>query len=214
MAGAVHPRRLCLTTGAAATFASFLRNDALAWFAAVSVLVLVIRMRWFGHYELSLVKRAARRGFAGLASRLFTFHPGRRSPPATDLAALPCNLVWSILIGKIQAWNVCRMELVLSGPHGGRRRRGWANPVRSPTAEACWSLAIAFRNRDGSYCELRAETPDVAGPDSLDLTRLTRLLKEFGTRFAEEIGPQWPFFCNDGEETDASWDPRIRHRAA
>ena len=77
---------LCLTTGAAATFASFLRNDALAWFAAVSVLVLVIRVGWFGHYELSLVS-AVGRGLAGLASRLFTSHPGRRSPPATDLAA-------------------------------------------------------------------------------------------------------------------------------
>ena len=204
---------LCLTTGAAATFASFLRNDALAWFAAVSVLVLVIRMRWFGHYELSLIKCAVGRSLTGMASRLFAFQPRGRSP-AAKLAVLPCDLVWSMLIGKVQAWNVCRMELVLCGPHDERRRRYWADPVRKIAAEACWSLAIAFRKRDGSYCELRAEILDISGPESLDLTRLTRLLKEFGTRFGEELDAQPPLLRSDGEETGTSWDYRIRRRAA
>jgi UDP-GlcNAc:undecaprenyl-phosphate GlcNAc-1-phosphate transferase len=204
---------LCLTTGAAATFASFLRNDALAWFAAVSVLVLVIRMRWFGHYELSLIKCAVGRSLTGMASRLFAFQPRGRSP-AAKLAVLPCDLVWSMLIGKVQAWNVCRMELVLCGSHDERRRRYWADPVRKIAAEACWSLAIAFRKRDGSYCELRAEILDISVPESLDLTRLTRLLKEFGTRFGEELDAQPPLLRSDGEETGTSWDYRIRRRAA
>ena len=205
---------LCLTTGAAATFASFLRNDALAWFVAVSVLVLVIRMRWFGHYELLLLKRAVGRGLAGLASRLFTFQRGRRSPAATDLAALSCDLAWSMLIGKVQALNVCRMELVLSGPHGVRRQRGWTDPILNLAAVAHWSLAIAFRNRDGSYCELRAESLEVAGSESLDLTRLTRLLREFGTRFSEELEPPAPLVRHDKETASASWEQRIGHRAA
>ncbi len=205
---------LCLTTGAAATFASFLRNDALAWLAAVSVLAVAIRMRWFGHYELSLIKRAIGRGLTGMASRLFTFHPGRRSPAAADLAALPCDLVWLMLIGKIQAWNVCRMELVLSGPHDRRCQRCWADPVRNRAAETRWSLAIAFRKRDGSYCELRAETLDITGAESLDLTRLTRVLKEFGTRFAEELVAPLALLRNDREATGAFWGQRIRHRAA
>ena len=95
-----------------------------------------------------------------------------------------------------------------------RRRRYWADPVRKLAAEACWSLAIAFRKRDGSYCELRAEILDISVPESLDLTRLTRLLKEFGTRFGEELDAQSPLLRNDGEETGASWDQRIRRRAA
>ena len=43
---------LCLTTGAAATAATVFRKDALAWITAVTLMVLMVRLRLFGHYEL------------------------------------------------------------------------------------------------------------------------------------------------------------------
>ncbi len=46
----------CLTTGAAATAATVFRWDALAWIAALTLIVLVIRLRLFGHYEFALLK--------------------------------------------------------------------------------------------------------------------------------------------------------------
>jgi hypothetical protein len=203
-----------LTTGIAATCASILHNDALAWVTVASVLVLVIRMRWFGYYELSLVQRAVSRAFHGMITRLFSFQPGRRPPDATELAGLPCDRVWSMLIGEVQAWNVCRMELVLSGQHDWPAKRCWAAPRWRIATESCWSLAIAFRKRDGKYCELRAEIPDVAGPEFLYLTGLTRVLKEFGTRFAEELEIRSPLLPHDGDEAGAGWVHKIRHRAA
>jgi len=52
---------LCLTTGAAATAATIFRMDALAWITATTLIVLLIRLRWFGHYEVGLIRAAARR---------------------------------------------------------------------------------------------------------------------------------------------------------
>ncbi len=50
---------LCLTMGGAATAATIFRRDALAWIAAVTLIVLLIRMKLFGHHEFALVKLAA-----------------------------------------------------------------------------------------------------------------------------------------------------------
>jgi UDP-GlcNAc:undecaprenyl-phosphate GlcNAc-1-phosphate transferase len=58
---------LCLTTGAAATAATIFRMDALAWITATTLIVLLIRLRWFGHYEVSLVRVAVRRGLTRCA---------------------------------------------------------------------------------------------------------------------------------------------------
>ena len=60
---------LCLTTGAAATAATIFRRDALAWIAAVTLVVLMIRLRLFGHHEFALAKEAVVRtlkAYAGL----------------------------------------------------------------------------------------------------------------------------------------------------
>ena len=63
---------LCLTTGAAATAATIFRRDALAWIAAVTLVVLMIRLRLFGHHEFALAKEAVVRtlkAYAGLGAR-------------------------------------------------------------------------------------------------------------------------------------------------
>ena len=49
---------LCLTTGAAATAATIFRRDALAWITAMTLIVLMIRLRLFGYEEFALAKRA------------------------------------------------------------------------------------------------------------------------------------------------------------
>ena len=67
---------VCLTTGAAATAATVFRKDALAWITAVSLVVLMIRLRLFGHYEFALLKGAIDRRLKGLAARWFS--PPRR----------------------------------------------------------------------------------------------------------------------------------------
>ena len=73
---------VCLTTGAAATAASIFRRDTLAWVTAMSLVVLMIRLRLFGHEEFALVK--------GVVLRSMRFGP-RRGPtrPASCVARRP-----------------------------------------------------------------------------------------------------------------------------
>ena len=75
---------LCLTTGAAATAATIFRMDALAWIIATTVVVLMIRLRLFGHHEFGLIAQLVRRRSAKFTKIMYS----RRSeqpdlPPAT-----------------------------------------------------------------------------------------------------------------------------------
>ena len=62
---------LCLTTGAAATAATVFRMDALAWIIATTLIVLMIRLRVFGHREFGLIHQFVRRQAGNLAQSLF-----------------------------------------------------------------------------------------------------------------------------------------------
>jgi UDP-GlcNAc:undecaprenyl-phosphate GlcNAc-1-phosphate transferase len=66
---------LCLTTGAAATAATFFRIDALAWIIATTLIVLLIRLRVFGHREFGLLQQFARRQAGNLAHSIFLQKP-------------------------------------------------------------------------------------------------------------------------------------------
>jgi UDP-GlcNAc:undecaprenyl-phosphate/decaprenyl-phosphate GlcNAc-1-phosphate transferase len=62
---------ICLTTGAAATAATVFRMDALAWIIATTTIVLLIRLRVFGHREFGLIDQFVRRLAENLAQSIF-----------------------------------------------------------------------------------------------------------------------------------------------
>lgn len=62
---------LCLTTGAAATAATVFRTDALAWIIATTLVVLMIRLRVFGHREFGLLDRFVRKQAGNLSHAIF-----------------------------------------------------------------------------------------------------------------------------------------------
>jgi UDP-GlcNAc:undecaprenyl-phosphate GlcNAc-1-phosphate transferase len=66
---------LCLTTGAAATAATVFRMDALAWIIATTLIVLMIRLRVFGHREFGLIRQFLRRQAENLAQSIFLNRP-------------------------------------------------------------------------------------------------------------------------------------------
>ena len=66
---------LCLTTGAAATAATIFRMDALAWIIATTLIVLMIRLRVFGHREFGLIHQLVRRQAGNLVQSLFQRKP-------------------------------------------------------------------------------------------------------------------------------------------
>ena len=74
---------LCLATSVAAVSATIFCMDSLAWIIAAMLIVLLIRLRIFGHREFALVRQWVQRQ-SGNVARLMSFHKPIR-PPAADL---------------------------------------------------------------------------------------------------------------------------------
>ena len=79
---------LCLATGAAATAATVFRMDALAWIMATTLLVLLIRLRVFGHREFGLIRQFLRRQAKNLAQSIFLQKPSITCPIDSRHSAL------------------------------------------------------------------------------------------------------------------------------
>ncbi len=191
---------LCLTTGAAATAATIFRRDALAWIAAISLVVLMIRLRLFGYDEFALAKEAVvhtwksgveswRRFVLNLAAlrtaaRINHLHAAIEKA-ASDESATSNSELWAMLLRSLQEWDFRQVEFC--SPAAGRPRRiRWIDPT-SPTDEQCrWSLSVSLPGSDNAICELSAAAVEPMTREK-DIALLTSLLTAFGTRFAARV---------------------------
>jgi len=191
---------LCLLTGAAATAATIFRRDALAWIVAMTLVVLMIRLRLFGHHEFALMKRTINRSirqiveFTGIAAAF----PGREqtghaadgisspavqalSKAATDFTSLERS-TWEVFIEQLRGCGAQEMEFCLEQA-GQLRRVRWIKPGAAPGEKCCWSIAVSLPMPEGARCNVRA-----AGCRPLrrlkQQEKITRLLKTFGNHFA------------------------------
>jgi UDP-GlcNAc:undecaprenyl-phosphate/decaprenyl-phosphate GlcNAc-1-phosphate transferase len=187
---------LCLTTGAAATAATIFRRDALAWIAAMSLVVLMIRLRLFGYDEFSLAKHAlvrvvkpnmavAGNFMRGLVPRLWISRPNLNVLVTQALdpkSRMPSPRLWDILLRSLRDWDVCQAEFCSLTENQPRRIR-WIDP-RSPAGQRChWSLMVSLPSDDGEICELSVAAAEPITRKE-DLATLTSLLTAFGTHFA------------------------------
>jgi UDP-GlcNAc:undecaprenyl-phosphate/decaprenyl-phosphate GlcNAc-1-phosphate transferase len=188
---------LCLTTGAAATAATIFRRDALAWIAAMSLVVLMIRLRLFGHDEFALVKHAAVRTVKScleIGGRI----AGKLSAPQSRLgraglkqlvdralvpeAHMSSPELWELLLVSLHAWDVRQIEF-RSRLDGRPRQIRWIDPD-APVDERChWSLSVSMPGGEGEICELSAAAIEAVTRQD-ELAALTSLLTAFGTHFA------------------------------
>ena len=198
---------LCLTMGAAATAATIFRRDALAWIAAMTLVVLMIRLRLFGHDEFALAKEAAIRAlksYAGFFAR-FAARTGfrvqdsgfgvrnsasrvrpNRTPEPRILNPEPRALnpeLWDRLLRSPPG-----VEYPPSGVRLVARRSAPPDPLDRP-GRAGRRAAAAGRSR----CRCRPTTASFANfapplpsgsPGNKTLHALTSLLKTFGAHFA------------------------------
>ena len=209
---------LCLTTGAAATAATIFRNDALAWITALTVMVLMIRLRLFGHHELALARSAVARTFVRLGDRLGKPRQSRSLPDAAQLARLPFDEAWAALVEEVRIWQVHRLELILSSEGAEPRHHTWVVPAAETDSGCCWSVVVAFHPRDGQHCELRATGPESLPLDFLYSIGLSRVLELFGRHFADHA-TQIPLLSaaadpQVGAPARPDWDHPRRHEAA
>ncbi len=173
---------LCLTTGAAATAATIFRRDALAWITAVTLVVLLIRLRLFGYEEFAMAKEAIRNRLAKLLARLRGRHATASQPSPADLDALSSGEVWELLIRDVPRWRVHQVELTLSHHHRPRRIR-WFSPTAPASADCRWSVAVSLPAARGAECKLRVGSVD-AMASRPNLPALTSLLTTYGKHFA------------------------------
>jgi UDP-GlcNAc:undecaprenyl-phosphate/decaprenyl-phosphate GlcNAc-1-phosphate transferase len=176
---------LCLTTGAAATAATILRNDALAWITAATLMVLMIRLRLFGHQELALVKKAVSRLLKVMILRGGADKTEELPPDASHLASLPFDDAWSKLVGQVRDSRVSRLNLTLSCDGEYLRRYGWRDTAMEPGKLCRWSIAMTLCHSNGRYCELRAGGAEAMEP--VASARLSIVLKTFASYFADHI---------------------------
>jgi len=174
----------CLATGVAATVATILRLEILAWCTAGVVIVAAVRFRLFGHYELILLVDAAARLLASLAARLSAqdavFGPGRR------LQRLAPAEAWVLLIEQLRPWNPCQLQLQVAEADEIRWQKVWVSP-RVPARRPTWWVGVTSGPAAPSVCQLRVEGADPWALDPLSAFRLVRLLQLFADHFATQV---------------------------
>ncbi|MBN2579501.1 MAG: undecaprenyl/decaprenyl-phosphate alpha-N-acetylglucosaminyl 1-phosphate transferase [Pirellulales bacterium] len=174
----------CLMTGGAATFATIFRKDALAWITALTLVVLLIRMRLFGHHEFSMLRQSVRERWASVQQWGQTAVRSFRAR-LEENRHFPLDQVWNALIENAKAWDIQRLEIQLSsGVLWGRRC--WIDPRFTEEKNCRWSVVVAMQEEDGRRCEFRVTGSDSSTPsDRLDL--FTAQLRAFGAHICRHV---------------------------
>lgn len=175
---------LCLATGMAATVATVVRSDALAWATALTLLILAVRLRLFGHHELALLTRTMARGLVCLADHLGGPSPAGKLPEPAELATLAPWDAWAILVERVKPWGVRQVQLALASedPHW---HHVWMDSSGDRQAPLVWSMSVQISRPSGPSCELRVSGFDAAGSEFLYPAGLVAVLRRFGAYFAD-----------------------------
>ncbi len=183
---------LCLTTGAAATAATLLRSDALAWIVMCCLVVLLVRTRAFGHYELSLLKLRVASVLTRCGQRLLASNDSQKSA----LFAGKCfETDWGVLTRQASKSQATQIWLSLSRAGRPRGFRRWSladdaqHAIRLDAAENVnhWSLAVRFGRDDAEIFECRVSGYDSQTAQPWYLPQLADLLRKFAAHWASRL---------------------------
>jgi UDP-GlcNAc:undecaprenyl-phosphate GlcNAc-1-phosphate transferase len=196
---------LCLATGGGAMVATVVRSDLLAWTTALVLVVLVVRLRWFGHYEWRLAAGSVARAWTILRQRWPYLRAHRTRPIRRRLAGLSAKQVWALLVDRAKSWNVSQLRLTLSRDGLPRWRRAW-NDADWETEDHGWAMAVSVRRREDWACELRAGGIGHAESEFLSPPGLVRLLNAFAFHFADHRDQVIELADAEPWDESAPWD--------
>jgi UDP-GlcNAc:undecaprenyl-phosphate GlcNAc-1-phosphate transferase len=173
---------LCLATGAAAAAATIFRSDALAWVVTLGLVVVMIRLRTFGHHEVSLVKTQT----ASLLSRcavglLLSIDRQGRDRGKTEPIAF--EQAWSAIAAEAARCQAQQLTLMLSIDGQRRARHAWQCGPSADAEGSGWSLELAFGDESDVHCRLAVLGHAPAGPPAWQMWQLTELLRTFGAHW-------------------------------
>ncbi len=179
---------LCLATGVAATVATILRWEALAWITALILVIAVMRLRWFGHHELAMLLGSAARGLAAIAARLASasaVQATRADEPLEALVGLESlsrAQAWAVLVDRVRPWNVGQLQLLVADADEIRWRQTWVDATSRGDRRHTWTATVLSYGEDGRWCEIRAAGCGTAAPET-HRPGLDGVLKRFASHF-------------------------------
>ena len=178
---------LTLMTGGSAAAAIVLRSDGLAWATAISVVVLLVRLRVFGHYEVALLKLTIAAGLVRMVHGLLMSARSRHRPLLGQNAPIAFEDAWATLIAEAKKWSVHSLEISVGQGELCQARHEWRTGAAPLDEGYEWSFGLSFRGADARYCHLRVVGQDARSADPWYLPRASRILKTFGEYWAA-----WP----------------------
>ncbi|MFZ5829043.1 MAG: MraY family glycosyltransferase [Planctomycetota bacterium] len=165
----------CLAAGAAATAATLLRSDALALMAAAALIVLVVRLRLFGHHEYRLARQSLAQRLLGASLRLASPEGRPRLRSVDDLRGAPWESAWQLLIDEARRWGAERLEIVVTWPTGQMQHCSWRGSRAERLQRPC-QVGFVAHGPSGACCDLQAT---LDGPSTTSTVAIGRLLQLF-----------------------------------
>ncbi|MGW8258199.1 MAG: hypothetical protein ACWGMZ_11990, partial [Thermoguttaceae bacterium] len=174
----------CLTTGAAATAATVFRKDALAWITALTLVVLLIRFKLFGHREFTLLRREIRRRRFILGQNLARIVPPLRSVDKTA-SSRSLQKLWNELLREVEPWAPARLELIVRG-RAITGKRCWIDPAKGDVKKYFWAVGASFGKNQDWQCEIQVDCPQRARSEKQQLY-LVKLLRKYLDLIGEQV---------------------------
>ncbi len=109
------------------------------------MLILVVRLRLFGHHELALLRAVLGQGIAHLAAWMLKEGPAPPRRPPWNLRIDP-EEAWPLLLEKCRALAPHPSETRPERPEGAICEYAWDDPT--PACDAEWSVGIAVHVGD------------------------------------------------------------------
>ncbi|HVU89269.1 MAG TPA: MraY family glycosyltransferase [Pirellulales bacterium] len=139
---------LCLTTGAAATAATLLSFEWLGWITAISLVVLLIRTRAFGHHEVALFKQKTVAALEYVSRIVAERAHGLTPPPVPTW-----HSAWTDLVHALNERQAGGFELLFANREKQLRYSWRRTGPRVVIVGQPQVLALPLA--DGTFCQLQ-----------------------------------------------------------
>jgi UDP-GlcNAc:undecaprenyl-phosphate GlcNAc-1-phosphate transferase len=166
---------LCLLTGGAATLTIVVRSDGVAWTVALSLVVILVRLRVLGHHELSLVKLTIATALMRLLQRSFLFVRSRPGEEQSGPDAV-FETAWRALIEEVRPWSTLSLELASVHGQSAESRHTWRQAAQWPDQTLEWTYVVSLRGPQGRSCEVRIVGQDPRMSEPWRQARLAQIL--------------------------------------
>lgn len=171
---------LCVVSGSAAIAATYLDNEPLAWLTAIVLVFTLAQLRYFGHHEFALARRAAYALRAALFDRLRFWRHRARWQALAGLPRWSFDEAWQNLAQAVSYWPVERIELCVWQDDRPVATHRWSNTAQDDEPENDWRLALTFGPRANTRCELLVIGRDPRTSEPRYLSQLASVLRVYG----------------------------------